>query len=91
MIAVVYSGSRFADWRLAERGKVVAGFKTMGINPYHNDERYISQILNKNNSLINYAERIKKIFFLALGRPLTIENRLFTMLSKISLDIVKYS
>jgi glucosamine kinase len=67
MIAVVYSGSRFADWRLAERGKVVAGFKTMGINPYHNDERYISQVLNKNNSLINYAERIKKIYFFGAG------------------------
>uniref|UniRef100_F4C9D7 N-acetylglucosamine kinase n=1 Tax=Sphingobacterium sp. (strain 21) TaxID=743722 RepID=F4C9D7_SPHS2 len=67
MIAVVYSGSRFADWRLADKGKVVAGFKTMGINPYHNDERYISQVLNKNNSLINYAEKIKKIYFFGAG------------------------
>jgi len=67
MIAVVYSGSRFADWRLAEKGKVIAGFKTMGINPYHNDERYITQVLNKNNSLINYAERIKKIYFFGAG------------------------
>lgn len=67
MIAVVYSGSRFADWRLAEKGTVIAGFKTMGINPYHNDERYITQVLNKNNSLINYAERIKKIYFFGAG------------------------
>jgi len=67
MIAVVYSGSRFADWRLAEKGKIVAGFKTMGINPYHNDERYITQIFNKNNSLINYAERLKKIYFFGAG------------------------
>lgn len=67
MIAVVYSGSRFADWRLAEKGKVIAGFKTMGINPYHNDERYIGQVLNKNNSLINYAEKIKKIYFFGAG------------------------
>jgi len=67
MIAVVYSGSRFADWRLAEKGKIVAGFKTMGINPYHNDERYITQVFNKNNSLINYAERIKKIYFFGAG------------------------
>lgn len=67
MIAVVYSGSRFADWRLAEKGKIVAGFKTMGINPYHNDERYITQIFNKNSSLINYAERLKKIYFFGAG------------------------
>ncbi|QNL48316.1 hypothetical protein H8S90_16125 [Olivibacter sp. SDN3] len=67
MIAVVYSGSRFADWRLAEKGKIVAGFKTMGINPYHNDDRFISQVLHKNNTLINYAERIKKIYFFGAG------------------------
>ncbi|GAA4793220.1 hypothetical protein GCM10023231_21840 [Olivibacter ginsenosidimutans] len=67
MIAVVYSGSRFADWRLAEKNKIVAGFKTMGINPYHNDERYITQVFNKNNSLINYAEKLKKIYFFGAG------------------------
>ncbi len=67
MIAVVYSGSRFADWRLADKGKVVTGFKTTGINPYHNDERFIVQLLNKNNSLINYAEKIKRIYFFGAG------------------------
>jgi len=67
MIAIVYSGSRFADWRLADKGRIVAGFKTMGINPYHNDERDIAQILNKNNNLINHAERIKRIYFFGAG------------------------
>jgi len=67
MIAVVYSGSRLADWRLAEKDKVVAGFKTMGINPHHNDAMKIEQLLNKNNTLINYAEKIKRIYFFGAG------------------------
>lgn len=67
MIAVVYSGSRLADWRLAEKSKVLAGFKTMGINPHHNDATKIEQLLNKNNTLINYAEKIKRIYFFGAG------------------------
>lgn len=67
MIAVIFSGSRFADWRLAEKGKIVTGFRTMGINPYLHDERFILQLLNKNNNLINYAERIKRIYFFGAG------------------------
>jgi len=67
MIAVVYSGSRLADWRLAEKGKIVAGFKTMGINPHHNDATKIEQLLHKSNTLINYAEKIKRIYFFGAG------------------------
>ncbi|SFC07788.1 hypothetical protein SAMN05421747_10432 [Parapedobacter composti] len=67
MIAVVFSGSRFADWRLADKGKIVTGFRTMGINPYLHDERFILQLLNKNNTLINYAEQIKRIYFFGAG------------------------
>jgi len=67
MIAVIFSGSRLADWRLADKGKVIAGFKTMGINPHHNDASKIEQLLNKNNTLINYAEKIKRIYFFGAG------------------------
>lgn len=67
MIAIVYSGSRFADWRLASRGKVLTGFKTMGINPNLHDDRHIFQALNKSNSLINHAEEIKRIYFFGPG------------------------
>jgi len=67
MIAVVFSGSRFSDWRLAERGKIVTGFRMMGINPYLHDERFILQLLNKNNNLINHAEQIKRIHFFGAG------------------------
>lgn len=67
MIAVVFSGSRFSDWRLAEKRKIVTGFRMMGINPYLHDERFILQLLNKNNNLINYAEKIRRIYFFGAG------------------------
>lgn len=67
MIAVVYSGSRNADWKLSEKGKIVCDLKTAGINPFFNDERAITSILNKNNELINHAEEIKRIYFFGAG------------------------
>ncbi|MFD2599638.1 hypothetical protein ACFSQ3_11800 [Sphingobacterium corticis] len=67
MIVVVYSGSRYADWRLAEKGRVLYGFKTTGINPYVMDERAIYQIFNRNTHLINNAEKIRRIYFFGAG------------------------
>src|SRR6201991_5289267 len=67
MIAVVYSGSYFAHWRLADKGRIVASFKTNGINPYFNDEKHILQLLNKNINLIHHAEQIRKIYFFGAG------------------------
>jgi N-acetylglucosamine kinase-like BadF-type ATPase len=68
MIAVIYSGSKHATWRLAsEKTKEVVELKTAGINPFFNDEKYIVQLLNKNSKLINYAEKIKKIYFYGAG------------------------
>ncbi|RYZ94312.1 MAG: hypothetical protein EOP47_28075, partial [Sphingobacteriaceae bacterium] len=67
MIAVVYSGSHYAHWRLADRGKTVASFRTSGINPYFNDEKQITTLLNKNINLIHHAEQIKRIYFFGPG------------------------
>lgn len=67
MIAVVYSGSRFADWKLAEKGKIVSEFKTQGINPFFNDKSSIDHLLNKNVQLINNAEKIKWVYFFGAG------------------------
>lgn len=67
MIAVIYSGSRFADWKLAEKGAITADFKTVGINPYLQDEKFIFGVLNKNNHLINNAEKIRRIYFFGAG------------------------
>jgi glucosamine kinase len=67
MIAVVYSGSNYADWRLADKGRTVASFKTGGINPYFSDEKNVLQLLNKNINLIHHAEAIKRIYFFGAG------------------------
>lgn len=67
MIAVIYSGSRYAEWRLASKGQTVSSFKTVGINPFFNDEKYILQLLNKNDTLVTNAERIKRIYFFGAG------------------------
>jgi N-acetylglucosamine kinase-like BadF-type ATPase len=81
MIAVVYSGSNYAEWRLAIRDKTIATFKTQGINPYFNEEKFITQLLNKNINLIHHAEEIKKIYFFTAGasspeRVATVSNAL---------------
>ncbi|WP_256009207.1 hypothetical protein [Desertivirga xinjiangensis] len=67
MIAVIYSGSRNADWKLSDKGEIISEFRTVGINPYLTDKKAISNLLNKNNELINYAEEIKKIYFFGAG------------------------
>ncbi|WP_026899072.1 hypothetical protein [Daejeonella oryzae] len=67
MIAIVYSGSRYAHWQLAEKGGISSEFKTPGINPFLNDEKFIQNILHKNSELINYAEKIKQIYFFGAG------------------------
>jgi glucosamine kinase len=67
MIAVVYSGSHYADWRLADKDVIIASFKTPGINPYLNDEKSIIQLLSKNINLIHHAEEIKRIYFFGAG------------------------
>lgn len=67
MIAVVYSGSRYANWKLAEKGRIISEFRTPGINPFFNDENYIIEFLNKNVHLINNAEKIKWVYFFGAG------------------------
>lgn len=67
MIAVVYSGSHQADWRLATKTKTIASFKTNGINPQFNDEKSILQLLNKNINLIHHAEQVKRVYFFSAG------------------------
>ncbi|PWS31617.1 hypothetical protein [Pedobacter paludis] len=67
MIAVVYSGSRTAFWKLTQNGQVVAHCNTTGINPCFVDAKTILQILNKKVVLVNNAENIKKIYFFAAG------------------------
>ena len=76
MIAIIYSGSRYANWKLAVKGEVIADFKTIGINPFINDEKFITNLLNKNNKLIHFAEKIKKIYFFGAGATSAERNQI---------------
>ena len=67
MIAVVYSGSKTAFWKIARDGKTIADCTMPGINPCFNDQKAILQFLNKKATLINHAESIKKIYVFAAG------------------------
>ncbi len=66
MIAIVYSGSRYSNWRLFDKNEVIE-LRTNGINPFFNDDKFITQLLNKSTKLINNAEAIKKIYFFGAG------------------------
>lgn len=67
MIAVVYSGSKTAFWKIARDGKTIAECTMPGINPCFNDQKSILHFLNKKVTLINHAESIKKIYVFAAG------------------------
>ncbi|MFA4869475.1 MAG: hypothetical protein WC623_14830 [Pedobacter sp.] len=67
MIAIVYSGSKTAFWKIARDGKTIAECTMPGINPCFNDQKTILQYLNKKTTLINHAESIKKIYVFAAG------------------------
>nr|WP_276900996.1 hypothetical protein [Pedobacter kyonggii] len=67
MVAVVYSGSKTAFWKITQNGQVVAHCNTTGLNPCFVDPKMILQILNKKVALVNNAENIKKIYFFAAG------------------------
>ncbi|TKC08246.1 hypothetical protein FA048_13905 [Pedobacter polaris] len=67
MIAVVYSGSKSAFWKISNEGKTIAECTIPGINPTFNDQKHILYLLNKTNVLINHAESVKKIYAFAAG------------------------
>lgn len=67
MIAVVYSGTKSAFWKISNEGQTIAECTMPGINPCFNDQKHILYLLNKNIVLINHAESIKKIYVFAAG------------------------
>lgn len=67
MIAVVYSGSKSAFWRISKQDHTAVQCTIPGINPFFNDQKQILHLLNNEITLINYAEQIKKIYVFAEG------------------------
>ena len=67
MIAVVYSGSKNACWKIWQENKPTVETHTPSLNPCFIDEAQIKQLLSNNITLIHNAESIKKIYVFAAG------------------------
>lgn len=67
MIAVVYSGSKNACWKFWLEDKPMLETHTPSLNPCFNDKVQLLALLNKNITLINHAENIKKIYVFSAG------------------------
>ncbi|MBE7176078.1 MAG: hypothetical protein INR69_06725 [Mucilaginibacter polytrichastri] len=67
MIAIIYSGSRFAIWKLVYKGRLVEQFNTNGINPFFQDKKHLVNIFGKKTELINHAEDIRQVYFFGAG------------------------
>ncbi len=67
MIAVVYSGSKSAFWKISAHGKLIAECTVPGLNPCFNDTKQIQSYLSKSNTIINHAEQLKRIYVFAAG------------------------
>lgn len=67
MLLVADSGSTKADWLLAENGKVIRSFSTMGFNPFFHKSKTVLKELNKNKSLKKYSGKIKEVHFFGAG------------------------
>ena len=67
MLLVADSGSTKADWLLAEDGKVIDSFSSMGFNPFFHDEKIVQKELSKNQKVKKYASHIKEVNFFGAG------------------------
>lgn len=67
MIAVVYSGSKNACWKIWQEGTAMIETHTASVNPCFNDHKQLLQVLSKNITLIHNAENIRKIYVFAAG------------------------
>lgn len=67
MLLVVDSGSTKADWLLADKGKVVGTFNTVGFNPYFHDSDFVFDTLSNSESLAPYSSSISELYFFGAG------------------------
>jgi len=66
MILVADSGSSKTDWMGYHNGETIA-FNTPGINPYFLSEQDISKLIAKNETILQYADDVKEIYFFGAG------------------------
>lgn len=66
-LIVCDSGSTKADWMVAEHGKVIAEFSTMGFNPFFHDAEKVFSELSKNESALKFRNEKAVIYFFGAG------------------------
>lgn len=67
MILIADSGSTKTDWRIIDRQGQVTQAKTVGINPYHQTEVQITQILQEALSPQIQSSAIEQVYFYGAG------------------------
>ena len=67
MLLVVDSGSTKADWLLADKGKVIGSFNTVGFNPYFHDAKFVFETLSNNAELSPYSTAVTQLYFFGAG------------------------
>ena len=70
MIIIADSGSTKTDWCLCDEGTILTAIQTQGINPYHQSEEIIEQVIREErlenrrrkdlNTLLRELEEIKQ-------------------------------
>ena len=67
MLLVVDSGSTKADWLLADKGKVIGSFNTIGFNPYFHDSKFVYDTLSSTDSLAPFSDSVTGLYFCGAG------------------------
>jgi N-acetylglucosamine kinase-like BadF-type ATPase len=76
MLLVADSGSTKADWLLADKGKVIASFTSMGFNPFFHNAQTVYKELSKNKPLKKYADAITDVKFFGAGCSSPARNKI---------------
>ena len=74
MLLVADSGSTKCDWILTAPDKQSHKFSTMGFNPFFHNEFIISEALQRENAMMNYANDVREVFFYGAGCSSTERN-----------------
>lgn len=67
MLLVCDSGSTKADWLVADNGKVIDSFNTMGFNPFFHNANTVMEQLSKCVEALRYKSSVAKVFFFGAG------------------------
>jgi N-acetylglucosamine kinase-like BadF-type ATPase len=76
MLLIADSGSTKADWLLAENGKVIQSFSSMGFNPFFHNAEVVYKDLSKNKALKKYSKLIKEVKFFGAGCSFPARNKI---------------